>query len=95
MSETTITMEPVTETVTLKTRKRKPSAPHIAEVKKAVSVALRTEWLLQKAIERQAKLVAEGERNISSLIAAARESWTAVQVKAAECAVVHLRENNP
>jgi hypothetical protein len=95
MSETNTTMEPVTETKIRKTRAKKAPAPHIAEVKKAVSTALRTEWLLQRAIAQHAKLVTEGVRNITTLINAARESWTAVQLKAADCAVAHIREDDP
>ena len=95
MSETNTTMEPVTETKIRKTRAKKTPAPHIAEVKRAVSTALRAEWLLQRAIAQHAKLVTEGVRNITTLINAARESWTAVQLKAADCAVAHIREDDP
>lgn len=91
MSETNTTMEPVTKT--RKPRTKKEQAPHIVEVKKAVSAALKSEWLLQRAIAQHAKVVQEGVRNIGLLINASREAWSVVQVKAADCAVAHIREN--
>ena len=89
MSENnTTTMEPVTKT--RKPRTKKEQAPHIVEVKKAVSAALRSEWTLQRAIEQHAKLVKESRRNVELLIEAAREAWQTVQARSVDCANAHV-----
>lgn len=82
-------MEPIIEIVTRKTRAKKPSAPHIAALKQAVSKALRTEWLLQKARERLEKTLKQEAVKIAALSQEAREAWLVARDRSAECAGIH------
>jgi len=83
-------MEPIIEIVTRKARTKKPSAPHIAALKLAVSKALRTEWLLQKARERLEKTIKQEAAKIATLSHEAREAWLTVHDRSADCANTHL-----
>ena len=91
MSETTIAMEPTTETTNIrKTRTRKPSPPHITALKAAVSKALKAEWLLQRSIDSQIKLVMDGQARIARQTYDAREAWLTVHDRSADCANARL-----
>ena len=80
-------MEPTT--TTRKTRVRKPYLLRISAFKAAVSKALKQEWMLQNAINRQAKVAEIAQARVAKLTEESREAWHLVQARCVDCANAH------
>lgn len=86
MSETNITMEP--EIKTRKPRTKKEAAPHVAEVKKAISAALKAEQQWRTIRDKRAAQLERAEAKLKSLAQDTVIAWTSLAIAAQRAAEI-------
>lgn len=74
---------------TRKPRTVKTAAPHVAEMKRAMSAALKAEHAFALASSKIEKQVAELRQGLETKRAAAKAAWLNVEAQAAKCSVAH------